>query len=41
MWLGSGLPLMKTPPSWLTLPCPAAAAGEVGGGDGGDGDCGR
>lgn len=23
MWLGRGLPLMKTPPSWLTLPWPA------------------
>lgn len=22
MWLGRGLPLMKTPPSWLTRPCP-------------------
>lgn len=23
MWFGKGLPLMKTPPNWLTLPCPA------------------
>lgn len=23
MWFGSGLPLMNTPPSWLTRPCPA------------------
>ena len=23
MWLGSGRPLMKTPPSWLTRPWPA------------------
>ena len=22
IWLGRGRPLMKTPPSWLTLPCP-------------------
>lgn len=22
MWLGRGLPFMKTPPSWLTRPCP-------------------
>jgi len=22
MWLGSGRPLIKTPPSWFTLPCP-------------------
>ena len=22
MWLGRGRPLMKTPPSWLTLPWP-------------------
>ena len=22
MWLGRGRPLMKTPPSWFTLPCP-------------------
>ena len=22
MWFGSGRPFMKTPPNWLTLPCP-------------------
>lgn len=22
IWLGRGLPFMKTPPSWLTRPCP-------------------